>query len=732
MDSIRESDALCQTVRRTKCQKCGCKLNTGGKMRYKFTSFHWLIAILVMVNSSNGSYHIQGILDDYYNSNSKVGNVAVKSVSISIQSHGSYLDIIEQAIINPHPQLSRNDVIDYWVEGSVSLPKNATIVQFTLTDSSETFSSRIFPVYKENYPIDSTLEDPLAIISIKGVNKTKTNYRVKIRKITLGGNYKIAFRYLVPNSGNAKAVYDLQVIADNSYSLPKIIEFNFKREDDGPSYILNLDSLNFQLNNNQSLQIPYKGDFRLLAVDDAVSKQHLTTFEEGTYKGRYLLFNTSIPDSVFIQLCKPIELVYLWRWNEHNYYVKKDNYSWLTRYGRDAVEQAEAINSMIMSVASTGNDLGLVHSIQYKEPKVFPLCKKGSGSFNELTNYLAQINEEYLLNSGYYYEDMIKPTNPGDTLRDSSRYEFLNSINLVKGLYSNGAGIMKHLIIVTCGPVKNSRDIITLEELESLISDITVSCEKSFWRDVNFTYVKNASLDKELISMSGFKVPQFRPSSLILQISNTEKTYSFPLSVDQNSFSIIAKSEGTWSPKLTWYGFDKSGAPFDTAHSVATVYQSEKDTGLVKLWAASSERISEKFEDNIEAQYGVISNNYDMRVYPSFSWNDTSMGYASVHDFAGVTNIFNNKAELRRPGFYCVVKNRVIQISLPDKDEIKCLKIFSLDGKQIAELDPSSFKKGSIYLIPLKEILSCKKSAMVLLIVEGKKGRWTQKVWIRN
>lgn len=121
-----------------------------------------------------------------------------------------------------------------------------------------------------------------------------------------------------------------------------------------------------------------------------------------------------------------------------------------------------------------------------------------------------------------------------------------------------------------------------------------------------------------------------------------------------------------------------------------------------------------------------------MRVYPSFSWNDTSMGYASVHDFAGVTNIFNNKAELRRPGFYCVVKNRVIQISLPDKDEIKCLKIFSLDGKQIAELDPSSFKKGSIYLIPLKEILSCKKSAMVLLIVEGKKGRWTQKVWIRN
>lgn len=204
------------------------------------------------------------------------------------------------------------------------------------------------------------------------------------------------------------------------------------------------------------------------------------------------------------------------------------------------------------------------------------------------------------------------------------------------------------------------------------------------------------------------------------------------MSVDQNSFSIIAKSEGTWSPKLTWYGFDKSGAPFDTAHSVATVYQSEKDTGLVKLWAASSERISEKFEDNIEAQYGVISNNYDMRVYPSFSWNDTSMGYASVHDFAGVTNIFNNKAELRRPGFYCVVKNRVIQISLPDKDEIKCLKIFSLDGKQIAELDPSSFKKGSIYLIPLKEILSCKKSAMVLLIVEGKKGRWTQKVWIRN
>lgn len=73
------------------------------------------------------------------------------------------------------------------------------------------------------------------------------------------------------------------------------------------------------------------------------------------------------------------------------------------------------MQALITDVAATGNQLGMVHSIQYRKPEVFPLCKKGSASFTVLTSYLAQMDEDYFLNSGYY-EEIIAPANPDDTL----------------------------------------------------------------------------------------------------------------------------------------------------------------------------------------------------------------------------------------------------------------------------------------------------------------------------
>ncbi len=135
-------------------------------------------------------------------------------------------------------------------------------------------------------------------------------------------------------------------------------------------------------------------------------------------QAKYLLLNTTVPDSVLSQLSKPIELVFLWRWNKPTSFVKKNSVhgnSWLTTYGQNAIDQAIAMQALITDVAATGNQLGMVHSIQYRKPEVFPLCKKGSASFTVLTSYLAQMDEDYFLNSGYY-EEIIAPANPDDTL----------------------------------------------------------------------------------------------------------------------------------------------------------------------------------------------------------------------------------------------------------------------------------------------------------------------------
>lgn len=690
-------------------------------MRPKFSVIFILIAIIGQINTKAALYT---------RGRSSGDKATINSLSIHIQPHGSYLDITERAIISPN--LPQEDSV--WIQGSFSLPSKATIVHFILSDSNNVFSSKILPNYKGEFPVDSTLGDPLVKISlISSTLSGANNYSITIAALTPKKHYGISIRYLIPNTGSAVADYNLNVLWHNPNLMPGIMEFSFKGEVNGPIYALNLGNSNFQLKDGQSLQIPYQENYRLLATDNAGTKQHISSFEDGDFKGQYLLLNTTVPDSVLSQLSKPIELLFLWRWNKPTCFVKKytGGNSWLTTYGQNAIEQASAINTMVKHVAITGNQTGMVHSIQYRKPEIFPLCKKNSASFNVLTSYLSQMDEDYFLNSGYY-EEITNPTNPDDTLSDSSRIEFLKSLNIVKGLYSNGAGIMKHLIIVTCGPVRNSRDIITLEELDPLINDISVSCDRAFWKDVSFANVEGGSFRRDFVDLDGFKVPQFRPSSLILQLANTGKSYSFPLSIDQNSFSIIAKSEGTWSPQIVWYGFDKSGIPFDTAHSTALVYQSVKDTGLVKLWATNSERISEKLEFDIETQYGVISKNNDMMVYPSFKWNDTAMGYATAYNYFTHKQTPVNKHRPEPTGYCFSLRNRTIKIALPGKEQIKRLKIFSLGGSLIADLDPSSFKAGFEYLIALNAIFPTRTSGLYLFVIEGNNRSWKQRLWVRN
>ena len=43
---------------------------------------------------------------------------------------------------------------------------------------------------------------------------------------------------------------------------------------------------------------------------------HTTSFTSGDFKGKYLLLNTIIPDSVMSVLSKSMETVVLWRWNK--------------------------------------------------------------------------------------------------------------------------------------------------------------------------------------------------------------------------------------------------------------------------------------------------------------------------------------------------------------------------------------------------------------------------------
>lgn len=679
--------------------------------------------------SVNAEFYTYMYFEEDYVSKSYTGNVSLKSSSITVKQYGSYLDITETAIITP--ELAEVGYIaDFCIEGRFQMPAKSTVVKLVFTDTSINYSSRIMPVYQSGKPVDSTLGNPLVDLQVSD----NDNYRIRLNKVALGKNYQVSIRYLVPNSSGGKPVFNLNVLFHSNFENPKVIEFNYGESTGNYQYALKIGQNNFKLNKGDLLQIPYQTTFELIALKNAESMQHITSFEGGDYKGKYLLFNTSIPDTVLYELSKPIELVFLWRWNKPTCFLKKNavyGTSSLSPYGSAAILQAKAISEMIETVTFTGNQAGMVHSIQYRKPEVFPLCKKNSSALGVLTGYLSQINENYFLNSGYYEHDYY-PDDPKDTLTDSSRTDFLNNMNIVKGLYSNGQGIMKHLIILTCGPIRKTSDIITIEELEPLLKDVSVYSEGSLWKDVSFTNVQFCSLKRELIKMNSFMVPQFRPNSIILQVENSAKKYLFPLAANIPSFTFVAKSDSAWSPNLTWFGYDLKGNPFDTVSTVAKLYNAEQDTGLVKLWAADKQRISEKQEKEIEATYGVISSDYSMRIYQSFS-DDTIKNFAPVYNYfaRNVSNLkFNNKTRTDISTFE-ITKNS-IRIEFTDNSKIQRIKIYSLSGKIIADINPESFiSKSGGYIIPLEKILSSKVACMVLLKIEAKNCCWTKKIFIK-
>ncbi len=666
-----------------------------------------------------------------------VDDLQLQDVSVSVTPRGSYLDITEEAFVNT-PSFKAAKDIDYWISGMIEFPKKATITSFFFVNDSGSYTGRIQPDYPQDFPVDTTLGEVVATIkwaSDSRKNQNSDYYHLRVNDIAPGNEYRIILRYLIPNTGNAVSAYPLRVLCHSRSSNPGAIEFSFDSDSLQSAYTLAINDMRFQLSNGQSLQIPYQETFQLHGTDTTATAMHTTAIDTGSWEGKYLLLNTSIPDSVMAHLSKPLELVVLWRWNRPKSFVKKnENYRWLSGYGHQAVSQASAIKSLVNEVSLTGNKTGLVHSIQYKEPERFNLCGRRSSAFAKLDGYLSQFTNDYFINSGYFESD-IEPANPEDTIigpTDSSRTEFLTSLKMAHGLYSNGDGIMKHLVILSSGPVQISRNLITLEEIDTLLGEITVDCSDAVWRDVNFTMVKAVSAQESLTPFAGFKLPEFRPHSFLLELSTASKSFSFPISSNQKSFSLIAKAESEWSSQLVWSGYNSIGNVIGSVNVKNDAYVSPADTGLVKLWAANSERFSENRETGIGQRYGIVSETSSMKIFPSYRGYDST-----ATAFAPITNVYadeyhvglKNRAKVSNDlKLSCKRVGNTIRIVIPGNARVNKIRIYSLAGKLLAQLDPAKYKTDHSYSIPLAEFFDTLNSQVVIIRMFGESGIWNKKM----
>jgi hypothetical protein len=306
----------------------------------------------------------------------------------------------------------------------------------------------------------------------------------------------------------------------------------------------------------------------------------------------------------------------------------------------------------------------------------------------------------------------------------------------VHALYSNGKGVLKHLIILSSGPARLTRNQITLEQVDTLVRDLTVDCENASWTDVDPQLVKSKSLSDTLVQMGSFRVPQFRPYSLLLDVSSQSKAFSFPISSDQESFSIIAKAEGPWDPQLTWTGYDRTGSPMKKITASASVYQRATDTGLVKLWAANNERLNDKREENIGKTYGVVSELYNLKIYPSYRVYSDALGV-----FAAVETVYVSTRKVPVEGrsgkitgadakqASCSWVKGGLRVVLPGNTIVRRIKIYALSGKLLLDVDPARFPGRDGCFIPASSLPRSLFQRMVVIVrIEAAQRTWSMRL----
>jgi hypothetical protein len=684
-----------------------------------------------------------------------VREVQLNDVSINIKPHGSYLEITEDAVIGTAGVTAGGK---FGIDGTFLLPEKATLTSFYLSKDTGMYAARLQPLGMVDSGADTTRGALIASITSDGprelwINnwpydmtyKTIYPYRLKIDSIALGKEYRMVLKYLVPNTGNSNARYGLGVVLHSASQHPGVFELSYTADSTAPGAVLNINNMNFQLTNNQSIQVQYQQSFSVTVRAASPSTMHLTQFADNSWKGHYLLLNTSVPDTVLQQLGIPIEVAVLWRWNQPGSFV--DDYgssdyleNKALNYGYQAISQALAIKELCSWITSTGNRFGMVHSVQTRKPEVFPLCRKNSAALTRIESYLDQFTETYF-KSNPFFSHKVSEDLPGVSdsaaIRDTSGKEFVSSLRLTHALYSNDQGIMRHLIIMSSGPARMSRNLITLEEVDSLLRDVTIDCANATWTDVPFTVVSSKAKGDSLIDYGSFRVPEFMPHSLLLNVSSQSKTYTFPLSPLQASFSIVAKSEGSWSQLLTWKGFDRFGRSMNTATSTATVFNADKDTGLAKLWAADNARLNDKRETGIDSTYGIVSQLYGLKIYPSYlTYGKELASYAAIDlthtEKVSVRNGNKVTAAENSKQYRCTWSPNGLRIALPAGETARRICIFSLSGKLLLELDVSMYRSAGGYLFPAK-LLTAGLGAqrMVIIRIEGTKQVWSRQVIVR-
>lgn len=661
----------------------------------------------------------------------RLGSVSLEASTLALTSHGNYLSVVETATLTGNIENRPRDITyDFLLQGSLPIPPLAAVHALTVFHGDTAYPATI---RKQVYSLDdqfldtaglqATLNGRVAFLQQLG----DRSFEATFSKLSLGEPIRVRLEYDLPFPGAPGAEAHVPVIFQPSGAPPRQAQISFSEMAAGLPVVQWLGPTGrVTLDDKGSHTLDYASEYRFRRDEDSstLAALQMTGFADGKLKGEYLLFKGGLSDSMLDVLSRPLEAVFLWRWNPPLNFVEFQNgLKTLSAEGRLAAAEAQAMKRIILEMGPHGHRFGLMHSVAGEDAVWFPPAAAGSDGYERLLDYLDGFTEQRIYAEYKDYQDP-RPDWAATAWKDSgevvaSRKEFLADLATIRKGFSDRDGILKHIEMLGLGSAPATEiDLKDPKVIEAALDSVTLSQVSASWLGVDLGSALKTRFNGDLRPVTvnadlGYgpltlMLPVFQPSSVEYRAFAAGRSYALvmPFSASAGREGML-KADAPFDDSLQLQGIDALGRK-TRAHTLSPrALRSGNDTGLARLWAADPDRITDREESDLGIRYGILSKG---------SYLAAGIGEGVLQ--AGSVAILPKSVRLAS-GRVFRIQGDWLRLDAPDRMGAGAwLDIFDMQGRMLGHIGLDAFRSGSGFAIPL-ERLARFRAARIVLILRG-------------
>lgn len=562
---------------------------------------------------------------------SRLGPSSLEASSLVLTSHGSYLSVVEEATLTGNVENRPRDIThDFLLQGSLPVPPQAAIHSLSARHGDTLFQatlrkavSSLNDIFFDTTALRATLDGRVAFLQ----QLSDRGFEAAFTRLSLGEPVRVRIAYDLPFPGAPGSPVRIPVLFHPSGQPPRQCQITFFEAGEGLPPVQWLSpSGRVTLEHAGTHTVAYQGEFQFRR-DEAlptVATLQASAFEAGTWKGNYLHFKGGLNDSLMDLLSRPLEVVFLWRWNPpQDFIAREGGLKTLSPLGQAVAAQARAMRQIVQEFSPRGHRFGIYHSAPGREDEFLPPAEAGGAAEEDLLAYLDGFTEARL-----YADYKDRPdsgpewavrawTDSGEIVK--SRQDFLAVLGRIRGAFSDREESLKHIEMIGVGAAPATLlDLKDPGAIEDVIDSVTVANVLAPWLGVNMGEVLKLKANQGLrplqvesplaAGLPPLLFPVFQPSTVEYRAFTPARSHAVVMPFNPRAErSAIIKAEGAFADSLQLQGIDALGRKTRILALAPRILRSAADSGLARLWAADPDRIAEGSEVDLGMRYGILT-----------------------------------------------------------------------------------------------------------------------------